>query len=232
MMDDFADEESIGLGIKDAGVSRETLFVTTKVGRDDLGREDVLRSCEGSLKKLQLDYVDLLLIHWPNADIPLEETLAAFAQLVEKGKVKNIGISNFIRSRVDRAVKLSSVPIAINQVEYHPHLNQEKLRLHCRKKQILLTAFSPLGQGAILSDETLLQIGAERGKHVAQIALRWLLHKQIAAIPKASSEKHMAANIALFDWELSNAEIGRIDAIPAVNRVTDWWPGDFDQDDD
>ena len=165
--------------------------------------------------------MDLLLIHWPNLDIPLEETLTVFAELVDEGKARNIGISNFIRPRVDKAVELSSVPIAVNQVEYHPHLDQEDLRRHCQAHHILLTAYSPLGQGAIVHDQDLIAIGDELDKAPAQVALRWLLHKNIAAIPKASSARHMASNIDLFNWELSAGQIARIDAIKTVNRVID-----------
>ena len=226
----YENEEAVGQGIKDSGKARAELFITTKVGRDNLSYDDALQTCEKSLKALQLEYVDLLLIHWPNLEIPLEDTLAAFARLVQQGQVKNIGISNFIRPRVDKAIQLSRLPIAVNQVEYHPYLNQEALRQHCQQRQILLIAYSPLAIGAVLQDETLLGIAANHAKTPAQIALRWLLHKDIAAVPKASSTAHMAANIALFDWQLSAAEITRMDAIPTVKRVIDWWPGNFEQD--
>ncbi len=226
----YNNEEIVGLGIRQSGRARQDLFVTTKVGRDDLAAAAVRTSAEASLARLQLDYVDLLLIHWPNLEVPLDETLDVFAQLVDGGKVRTIGISNFIRPRVDKAVELSRLPIAVNQVEYHPHLDQEALRQHCQNHGILLTAYSPLAQGAIVQDETLIAIGAECGKSPAQIALRWLLDKQIAAIPKASSVQHMASNIDLFDWSLSTEQTARINAIETVNRVIDWWPGDFDSD--
>lgn len=226
----YENEDAVGQGIKASGQSRDQLFITTKVGRDNLSYKHTWQTCEKSLRALQLDYVDLLLIHWPNQDIPLEETLTAFADLVQAGKVKNIGISNFIRSRVDKAVQLSALPIAVNQVEYHPFLNQEHLRQHCQQQHILLTAYSPLAIGAILTDETLLDLATKHAKTPAQIALRWLLHKKIAAIPKASSKAHMAANMDLFNWQLSTTQIARIDTIPTVKRVIDWWPGNFDQD--
>ena len=226
----YDNEEIVGRGIRRSGRAREDLFVTTKVSRDDLATAATRASAEGSLARLQLDYVDLLLIHWPNLDIPLEETLTVFAELVDEGKARNIGISNFIRPRVDKAVELSSVPIAVNQVEYHPHLDQEDLRRHCQAHHILLTAYSPLGQGAIVHDQDLIAIGDELDKAPAQVALRWLLHKNIAAILKASSARHMASNIDLFNWELSAGQIARIDAIKTVNRVIDWWPGAFDED--
>jgi diketogulonate reductase-like aldo/keto reductase len=226
----YGNEEIVGLGICQSGCSREDLFVTTKVGRDDLAAGPARACAEASLERMQLDYVDLLLIHWPNLDVPLAETLAVFAELVNEGKVRNIGISNFTRPRVDKAVESSSIPIAVNQVEYHPHLDQEALRRHCEGHGILLTAYSPLAQGTIVQDDTLIAIGVDCDKGPAQVALRWLLHKQIAAIPKASSAGHMADNIDLFDWTLSDGQIARIDAIETVHRVIDWWPGDFDKD--
>ncbi len=115
-------------------------------------------------------------------------------------------------------------------MEYHPHLDQEALRRHCEGHGILLTAYSSLAQGTIVQDDTLIAIGVDCDKGPAQVALRWLLHKQIAAIPKASSAGHMADNIDLFDWTLSDGQIARIDAIETVHRVIDWWPGDFDKD--
>ena len=226
----YDNEEIVGRGIRASRVSREELFVTTKVGRDHLAPDDVRGICENSLMVMQVDYVDLLLIHWPNQDIPLRDTLGAFGRLVEEGKVRHVGISNFNRRRVDEAVSLSPVPIVTNQVEYHPHLDQEALRQHCAKHNILLTAYSPLAQGKIITDPTLSSLAQQREKSAAQVALRWLLQKGIAVIPKASSVAHMEANLDLFDWYLSDEEMDTIASIETVHRVIDWWPGNFDED--
>jgi diketogulonate reductase-like aldo/keto reductase len=225
----YGNQEAIGVALKETEVPREDLFVTSKVGRENLRYDDFLKSYEQTLAELQLDYLDLLLIHWPNNDIPLAETFRAMKKLLDDDKVKNVGVSNFTVSRMKQALSAADIPIATNQVEYHPYLNQEELRTFCHDNDIPLTAYSPIAKGEIFSDSLLKAIAQDHGKSVAQVALRWLVQKGIIAIPKASSEAHMRDNIAIFDWSLSGDEMARIDGIPTTKRLINYWPGEFDK---
>lgn len=226
----YDNEEAVGRGIKDSGADRAEIFLTTKVDRERLGRAELARSCEESLARLGVDYVDLLLIHWPNKEIPLGESFAAMEALVAAGKVRHIGVSNFIRPRLAEAVAASRLPIAVNQVEFHPWLNQRRLLSLCREKGSLLTAYSPLAQGAVLRDETLVGLAEDLGRSVAQVCLRWLLQQGVAAIPKSATPERMRENLGALDFELGEEEMERIDRIQTRKRVIDWWPGEFDLD--
>jgi len=168
--------------------------------------------------------VDLLLIHWPNPSIPIEETLEGFSKLVEKEKVRSIGVSNFIRRRLKEAIGTSekdeSIPvITVDQVECHPFLSQEKLKSFCDKEEIALTAYSPLAQGKVLHHSTLEEIGKRKEKNPAQIALRWQIQRGVLVIPKASSKDHLESNMDIFDWELTDEEMSLIDGIAEKERI-------------
>lgn len=223
----YENHDAVGQGIARAGIAREELFVTSKIPREKLAYDDVLSACQESLRELDLSYLDLFLVHWPNNEIPLRETLRALAHLIDAGQVKNIGVSNFTTWRLREVLELDIAPIAANQVEYHAYLNQEKLRAYCAENDIALVAYSPLAQGALLADETLSEIAAAHAKTTAQIALRWLLEKGIGAIPRSQSPERQTANFDLFDFALSNAEIERINSIKKIQRVIEFWPGEF-----
>ena len=181
----YENEASVGQGMRSSGIPREQIFLTTKVDRAELARDRFMESCENSLHALNTDYVDLLLVHWPNREVPIEETLEAAKLLLDQGKIRSFGVSNFIRQRLVEVLKASEIPIVVNQVEYHVHLNQRGLLRLCQEREVLLTAYSPLGQGSVLQDPVLQEISGELGRSVAQIALRWLLQKGIAVIPKS-----------------------------------------------
>lgn len=225
----YDNHDAVGQGIANAGIAREELFVTSKIPREKLAYDDVLQSCEQSLRELDLSYLDLFLVHWPNNEIPLADTLRALAHLLDTGQVKNVGLSNFTTWRLREVLDLDLVAIAVNQVEYHAYLNQEKLRAYCADNDIALVAYSPLAQGALLKDETLTDIAAAHNKTAAQVALRWLLEKGIGAIPRSQSPARQAANFALFDFALSPAEIERINDIEETLRVIQYWPGEFEK---
>ncbi len=225
----YDNHDAVGQGIAQSGVGRGELFITSKIPREELAYDDVLRACERSLRELDLSYLDLLLIHWPNNDIPLRETLRALSALVERGQIKHAGVSNFTTWRLREVLEYDLLPIAANQVEFHPYLNQDKLRAFCAESGIALVAYSPLAQGALLDDEVLGAIATARGKTTAQIALRWLLEKQIGAIPRSRSPERQAANVALFDWSLSEDERERIEHIERSLRVITYWPGEFEK---
>jgi diketogulonate reductase-like aldo/keto reductase len=207
----YGNERQVGAALRDSDVDREDVFVTTKLGRDSRGYDDVRRSVEESLAKLGTDYVDLLLIHWPNLRTPLRETLAAMNELVDAGKVRHVGVSNFDLDRLARARELSEHGILTDQVQYNPYWPQAELLDYCRIHDIALTAYSPLAHGGALDDPLLEAIGDKYDRTAAQVALRWLVQQpNVLAVPKASSRGHLSENLAVFDFELTDDEMNRI----------------------
>ncbi|MBW3561036.1 MAG: aldo/keto reductase [Actinobacteria bacterium] len=216
----YGNESEVGRAIADSGVDRDDLWVTTKIWRTNLRPDDVRRSTERSLQELGLDQVDLLLIHWPSDEVPLEQTLAAMDDLREAGRTRAIGVSNFTPTLVEEALGLA--PILCDQVEYHPYLAQTELRDLCVQNDLMLTAYSPLAKGRVPGDETLEEIGDAHGRSAAQVVLRWLLQQDnVVAIPRSSSADHREANLDVFDLELSDDEIGRIDDLAGGRRLID-----------
>jgi 2,5-diketo-D-gluconate reductase B len=207
----YNNQSEVGQGIAAADVDREEIFLTTKVWRSNLAHDDVLQSVHESLDKLGLETVDLLLIHWPSRTVPVGETLSAMEQLQAEGNVRHIGVSNFSVEQLQEAMRVAESPILSNQVKYHPFNGQPELVEFCIEHDVLLTAYSPLAKGDVVSNETLATIGERYGKSAAQVALRWLLQQEmVAAIPKASSHEHLQENLAVFDFELTDAEMERI----------------------
>ena len=162
---------------------------------------------------LALDYVDLLLIHHPNEEVPLEETFGAFDEIVASGRARSIGVSNFSPAQVDAARAAASAPIVNNQVELHVGYCDTNFLAHSRRAGVTVTAHRPLARGHLADDGVLADIGAAHGKTAAQVALRWVVQKGIIAIPKASSEQHLRANMEIWDWALSEEEMGRLDEV-------------------
>jgi 2,5-diketo-D-gluconate reductase B len=208
----YDNEQAVGDGIAQADIDRENIFLTTKVWRSNLRYEDVLESVHESLDNLHVDYVDLVLIHWPHPRIPLEETLEALSELHDEGVVKSIGVSNFTRSQLEDARRISELPIVANQVLYHPYTDQSELQQYCAADGLALTAYSPLARGDVLSEETLERIGRRYDKSTVQVALRWLIQQEgVVAIPKASSKNHLEQNLDVFDFSLTDTEMTQID---------------------
>jgi 2,5-diketo-D-gluconate reductase B len=208
----YANEGDVGRGILNSGVGREDVFLVTKVSTSNFSHDSVIRSTHGSLKKLGTEYVDLLLMHWPNPSVPLGETLGAMTELQEEGSVKHVGVSNFPPSMVEEATRYATV--FCNQVEYHPYRAQDQLLGQAREMDYLLTAYSPVAKGRVSRDVPLREIGEAYGKTPAQVALRWLIQQEkVAAIPKAASENHLRSNFDIFDFELSDEEMERIFAL-------------------
>ena len=222
----YENEAEVGEGIASSGVARDEIWLTTKLWREGLRAGDVSDQLESSLRELRTDYVDLLLVHWPNDDVPLAETLGAMAELRDAGKVRNLGVSNFPSDLLREAASLQ--PIAANQVEYHAYLGQERLLEACREHGVTLAAYSPFAHGKLLDDAVLQEVAQERGATVGQIALRWLLDQpDVVAVPKAASHENRRANLQALDLEpLSPEERERIDALPKDRRVIDppWSP--------
>ncbi|WP_435175383.1 aldo/keto reductase [Halorussus sp. AFM4] len=207
----YDNERAVGEGIARADVDREEVFLTTKVWRSNLEYEDVLSSVRGSLDRLDVEYVDLLLVHWPHPRVPVAETLDAMAELRREGSVAHVGVSNFTRSQLDAARRTADVPLIADQVLYHPYRDQSDLRRYCAANDVALTAYSPLARGDVLSDELLGRIGERYGKTAAQVALRWLVQQDgVVAIPKASSPDHLQQNLAVFEFSLTDEEMARI----------------------
>jgi diketogulonate reductase-like aldo/keto reductase len=205
----YANEGEVGRSIRNSSVDREEIFLVTKVRTSSFSHHNVLRSTRESLKKLQTEYVDLLLMHWPNPSVPLGETLGAMRELQEEGSVKHVGVSNFPPSMVEEATEHAE--IFCNQVEYHPYRTQDELLAQARDMDYLLTAYSPVAKGRILNDATLREIGQAYDKTPAQVTLRWLIQQEkVVAIPKAASEDHLRSNFEVFDFELSNEEMERV----------------------
>nr|WP_243413166.1 aldo/keto reductase [Paraburkholderia silvatlantica] len=207
----YQNEAAVGEGIRQSGIARDSLFVTTKVWWTDLHAPALRQSVERSLAALKLDYVDLLLIHWPNPDIPLEETLDALAEAHRQGRARKIGVSNFPVAWLERAVASSPVPLSVNQCEYHPYLNQRKVLAACAKHGITFVAHTPLGSGRLLQDPSVARIAARYGKSVSQILLRWLIQQPgVAALPKSGNPRRIAENIDVFDFALSGDDMRAI----------------------
>lgn len=224
----YENEAAVGQGIADTGIPRDDLFVTTKVWIDRFNDGMLQASTEGSLERLDLEYVDLLLLHWPVAEVPLDETLGALAQVKRLGMAKHIGLSNFTTTQIDEAVAKSPEPLAVNQVEYHPFLDQSPVRQTLDRHGLALTAYSPLAQGKVMNDDTMRAIGKAHGKTPAQVALRWLIQQpDVIAIPRSSTEAHAHANMQIDDFALDDDEMARISALATADgRLIDpdWAP--------
>lgn len=213
----YENEQAVSIGIKKSNVKREDVFLVTKVRRSNLETNQFHSSVEESLRKLQTDYVDLLLIHWPHATVPLESYLEELVKAKEQGKTRFVGVSNFNIAQMTKAKEMG-VPIINNQVEFHPLLNQSKLYSWMQKQNITLTAYSPLAQGRVIEQSVLKKIGKRHGKTTAQITLRWLLQKGVIAIPKTSNITRLKENFEIFDFELTNEEMTRIDTLKNQNQ--------------
>lgn len=227
----YGNEEAVGEGLRAGGVDRDAVFVTTKVWYEDIGPGDLERSAEASLKRLGLDRVDLLLIHWPNRDVPLRGSIAALCAAKRRGLTQHVGVSNFTTKLLDEAVAASSEPIVANQCEYHPRLDQSRLMAACRRHGVAFVSYAPLGRTEILRDDTVRAIAADRGRSPAQIVLRWHVQQGCVAIPKSGDEGRIAENLAVFDFTLSEAEMARLSALarPDGRMISPAWAPDWDR---
>ena len=217
----YRNEEAVGRGIAAAAVDREDVFLATKVWIDKLGAENVIESTEASLERLGTEYLDLLYVHWPAGEYDSEGTLSAFEQLYEAGTIKRIGVSNFEPEHLEAAQAAIDAPIFANQVEIHPLLQQRELRSFCADAGVELVAYSPLARGDVFEVDTLSEIAETHGVSEARVSLAWLRQKGITAIPKATGADHIRDNWASLEFELTPAEIERIDDIDAERRMVD-----------
>jgi 2,5-diketo-D-gluconate reductase B len=224
----YGNEEFVGQGLKDSGFSRQEFFLTTKVWYTNLTKDAVARSLEQSLKKLQTSYVDLLLIHWPNPDVPVGQTIEAMLELQQQGQIKHLGVSNFTASLLTEALRYG--PVFCNQVEYHPFLSQQKLISLCTAHEVLLTAYCPIAKGQVNEHPVLIKIAQTHGKSPVQVTLRWFIQQGVSAIPKASSARHRQSNFDIFDFELSSSEMQAIfDLAQGKRLVNPAWSPQWDR---
>lgn len=216
----YDNEREVGMAMEESGVDRDEIFLTTKLWHSNLKHNDVIRTAEQSLRRLQTEYVDLLLIHWPVEEVSFQETLDAMLSLYNNDKVRHLGVSNFTLSQLKKAIDLA--PIFCNQIEYHPFLSQEAQLEFAREHDLMVTAYSPLAGGRVARDETLQKIGERHDKTAAQVVLRWLLQQDnVCAIPKAESHQHRVDNFDLFDFELSEEEMQEIFELDRGQRIID-----------
>ncbi len=213
----YGNEAAVGQGIKASAIPRPDVFLTTKVWVANYGRDAFLASVDESLKKLQTDYVDLLLLHWPNTAVSLEEQIAALNDVAKAGKARHIGVSNFNTTLMKEAARLSRLPLANNQVEYHPYLDQRPVITTARELGMSITAYYAMADGKVLGDLALQAIAAAHQRSVAQIVLRWIVQQGFVTLSKTVSEVRAAENAAIFDFELSADDMLAIATIAHTN---------------
>lgn len=219
----YENEREVGDGLRASGIRRDQVFLTTKIWTTHFAPNDLERSAKESLVRLRMSEVDLLLLHWPNPHIPLEETLGALAHAKKVGLTRHIGVSNFTVALIERAVAICAEPLVGNQVEYHPYLDQTKVKEACARHGIAMVAYSPLAKGRIKTDGTLIRIGRAHHKTPAQICLRWLIQQNVSAVPRTSKVERLSENIDIFDFSLNDKEMREIAQLHVeTGRLTDY----------
>lgn len=219
----YENEQAVGEGLRASGVKRGDVFVTTKIWPSHFAPGELERAARACLTRLRLSEVDLLLLHWPNPQIPLAETLGALASVKHDGLTRHIGMSNFTVAQIEEAVRATREPLVCNQVECHPYLDQSKVIAACRRHGMAIVAYSPIARGGAGNDKVLTRIGAAHGKSAAQVALRFLVQQNIVVIPRTSKVERLAENAAIFDFALSKTEMAEIAALAHPRgRVVDW----------
>lgn len=205
----YENEKEIGEAVKQSGIDRSELFITSKVWKDSMGYENTIKSFNRSLRKLGVDYIDLYLIHWPNnKDEKINiETWKALEKLYKDGKVKSIGVSNFLKHHLEMLLENCEIIPAINQIEFHPGLMRKETLEFCKDKNIIVEAWAPLGKGKMLVNETLLKLSEKYNISIAQLCLKWCLQNDVIPLPKSENEVRMKQNLDLFDFELEDEDI-------------------------
>ena len=213
----YGTERAVGDAMRASGIPRDDIFLTTKVSHENLRADDFARSVDESLAALKVDFVDLLLVHWPNPSIALGETMPALAKAKQQGLARNIGVANFNVALLDQAIRLCPEPLVALQAEYHPYLDQSKLLAAARQRGLVFIAYCPLGRGRLFDDPVLSEIAKARGRSIAQVALRWLIQQNIAVIPFSSNPQRIVDNSRVFDFSLTDDEMKRISALKRPN---------------
>jgi 2,5-diketo-D-gluconate reductase B len=227
----YGTERQVGEALRASGVPRGEIFLVTKVSHENLRAADFARSVDDSLKALKVDYVDLLMVHWPNPEIALSETMPAMAKAKRDGLARHVGIANFNTTLLDQAIRLCPEPLVALQAEYHPYLDQDKLIAATRQRGMAFVAYCPLGRGRMFNDPVLAEIAKARGRSIAQVALRWSMQQGIIPIPRSSKPERIADNLKVTDFTLSDDEMRRIGALKRadgrianpVERIAGGW---------
>lgn len=209
----YENEREVGEGVRSSGVARRDVFIATKIWASRFAPSDLERSVKESLVKLRLSEVDLLLLHWPNPEVPLSETMAALCKMKRIGCAKHIGVSNFTVKLIEAAVQFATEPLVTNQVECHPYIDQSKVIAASRRHGLAVTAYSPIARGRVARDETLIRIGQAHAKTATQAALRYLVQQGIVVIPRTTRVERLAENMDIFDFELTDGEMAEIRAL-------------------
>ncbi len=230
----YKNEVAVGKGIKTSGIAREEIFVTTKLWRENLGYEATKTELEKSLNRLDLDYIDLYLIHWPanaknydNWQKTNADTWRAMEALQADGKIKSIGVSNFWQEHLEALFQTANIIPSINQIEFHPGYWQPELVEYCKKQNIVVESWSPLARGKVFENETLKKIAKNHNQSVAQVCLRWIIQHNVVVIPKSTTKERINDNINLFDFELSVEEMKQIDTLHEMGfsgELPNLWP--------
>jgi diketogulonate reductase-like aldo/keto reductase len=213
----YGNEKENGEGLRQSGVKREDVFITTKVRENNLTPDNFVRSLEQSLANLQLPYVDLLLIHWNNKDIPFSVSVGALCKAKKEGKAKHVGVANFTTKMLDEAWAVTTEPLVCNQVEMHPFINQDKVVAACKKHGMALVAYCPIARGKVPGADVLERIAKAHNKTAAQVSLRYLVQRGVAAIPRSSNPEHLKANLDVYDFELTAQDMADLKALNANN---------------
>ncbi len=219
----YANEADVGLGISRSGLSRNDIFITTKVWNSNYAPQSMARSVDESLRKLRSDHVDLLLLHWPSDAIPLEEQIGALNDVARAGKARHIGVSNYSRALLARAAALSDMPLVTNQFEYHPYLEQRKLVSATRRAGLAVTAYCAMAVGRVFDDPRLNEIAVRNGRTVSQVVLRWLIQQgDTIALSRTSNPDRLAENTGIHDFELPAEDMAAIFALAEPgSRIVD-----------
>ncbi|MBO0905083.1 aldo/keto reductase [Jiella sonneratiae] len=216
----YGNEREVGEGLRRSGISRDEVFVTTKIWWTDIAEAELAAAARQSIERIGIGAVDLLLIHWPNPDVALEESIDALCRTVDDGLARHVGVANFPSTLLDEAAAMASHPLVCNQVEYHPFLSQDQVLAACRRHDMGLVAYSPIGRGGEVLNHPVIRGAAERhGKTPAQIVLRWEIEQDgVGAIPRTSRPERLAENLEIFDFELYEDERAAISALTRRNE--------------
>jgi 2,5-diketo-D-gluconate reductase B len=227
----YENEREVGRAIAESGVLRDEIFLTTKVWMSNMGSDRMVDSVRRSLGRLDVERVDLLLLHWPNPEHPFEEMIESLNACREAGLTAHVGVSNYTANQIERAAKASDAPLVCDQVEYHPFLSQRPVLDALERRSMALTAYSPIAQGGVFGNGTIRAIGERHGKSEAQVALRWLIQQErVIAIPRSSKSENIESNFAIFDFVLSGEEMAQISRLarPDGRMIDPEWAPDWD----
>jgi 2,5-diketo-D-gluconate reductase B len=219
----YDNEREVGEGLHASAVKRGEVFITTKIWPNHFAPRELERAARDCLVRLRVTEVDLLLLHWPNPQVPLAETIGALCKVKRDGLTRHIGVSNFTVALIEDALRASSEPLVCDQVECHPFLDQSKVIAACRKQGMAVVAYSPLAQGEFRKNQVLARIAAARKRTAAQICLRFLVQQNIVVIPRTSKLERLTENASIFDFALSESEMAEITALGQRDgRIVDW----------